>query len=54
MLERVLKLLENKSLTEIATKTGLSYFWLRRIKNGSVSSPNLKKLEFLYDYLQKL
>jgi hypothetical protein len=54
MLEAVLKLLENQSLTEISTKTGISYFWLRRVKKGSVKSPNLKRLEVLYDYLQKL
>jgi len=54
MLEKVRKLLENQSLMRLSETTDFPYHWLITIKNGSVKSPNLERLEALYDYLLTL
>ena len=41
LLDKTLKLLRNdpRNLSQIATISGLGYFWLRQVKNGTIKTP---------------
>jgi hypothetical protein len=41
----------NQSLMEISRATGLSLYWLQKMKAGTVNSPSVNLVQVLYEYL---
>jgi hypothetical protein len=55
LLDKTLKLLRNdpRNLSQIATISGLGYFWLRQVKNGTIKNPGIRQIERLHAALSK-
>ena len=55
LLDRTLDLLrkDKRNLSQLATESGLGYFWLRRVKNGSIANPGIRQIEKLHATLTK-
>lgn len=53
LLERTVSLLkESKENTEIiARNTGLTYWWLVRLRTGTIKDPSVSRICRLYEYL---
>ena len=55
LLDRTLDLLrkDKRNLNQIARASGLNYFWLVRVKNGSIANPGIRQIEKLHATLTK-
>lgn len=42
-----------KDLMLIWSKTGIPYFWLRKVVSGDIKNPGVKRIQFLYEYLME-
>jgi transcriptional regulator with XRE-family HTH domain len=51
-LEEIVKKLQDRKLSTVATRTGMSYTTLWQIANGIQKSPKYKHVETLSDYFE--
>jgi hypothetical protein len=53
LLKRTNALLNNsaQSLMEISRATGLSLYWLQKMKAGTVADPSVNSVQILYEHL---
>lgn len=52
LLTRVRELCKaHPSLTQLSEETGLPYFWLNKVVKGETTSPNVNRIQFLYEHL---
>lgn len=54
LLDAVVDKLKNKSendLMQIWRHSGIPYFWLRKVVNGDIQNPGVKRIQYLYEYL---
>lgn len=53
LLEAVVEQLQDKStndLMQLWRNTNIPYFWLRKVANGDIENPGVKRIQFLYEY----
>lgn len=43
----------DQNLAELARKTGLGYFWLRKLKHGEIKNPGILQIEKLHAFFTK-
>lgn len=41
----------DKSLPEVYRETGISFYWLRKFRNGEIKDPSVNRIQNLYEYL---
>lgn len=59
LLDAVVEKLKNKSendLMQLWKNTDIPYFWLRKVANGDIKNPGVKRIQYLHEYFtgQKL
>lgn len=42
-----------KTPHQLATETGLPFYWLRDLKAGRSKGPSVNRIQYLYEYLSK-
>ncbi len=42
---------DTRSLPEIYTASGISFYWLRRFKSGNMRNPPADRVQHLYEFL---
>jgi hypothetical protein len=53
LLEKTLELLEDCPYTmpELYMRTGVSFYWIRKFKTGTMRNPSVVKVQTLYEFL---
>lgn len=53
LLDKTLKLLKEDDRTplELSQDTGLSVYWLQKMKAGAIPDPSVNRTQHLYEYL---
>lgn len=55
LLDRTLKLLEEdtRPLMDLSLATGISIYWLQKMKAGAIPDPSVNRTQHLYEYLSE-
>lgn len=55
LLDKTLELLnkDERPLMELSFETGISIYWLQKMKTGSIPDPSVNKTQDLYEHLSK-
>lgn len=53
LLDKTLKLLEkdDRPLMDLSFETGISLYWLQKMKAGSIPDPSVNRTQTLYEHL---
>ena len=46
------KLLKDQDLLDIYSKTGISFYWLRKFSSGEFKNPSVNRVQRLYEFLK--
>jgi hypothetical protein len=48
---RALLRADRRALFEIATESGLPFYWLRKVHSGEINDPGVNRIQRLYEFL---
>ncbi len=51
LLKTTCKLLKASDLVEVSYKTGIPFYWLKRVADGKTSNPSVNRVQKVYEHL---